>query len=368
LRGEDRLDGKDREGQGEVIEVSVRPVSLSVLDSGEELLQSGFWGAFKQAHGWRAHPINITISVGQERAAFGLLALTRRLFRLFSVAYIPFGPSYDPGNGRGEFLAVLSRALRGHLPGNTLFLRYDLPWERAGEEPRWSARGLRVVKSRDDIQPPDTVIVDISPPLDEVLAAMKSKTRYNIRLAAKKGIDVSQGGPAEYDAWYSLYRETSRRDRIAIHSSKYYRGLLELSRGYGTAAPTVKLLLARHKGEIIAGNIAVFWKRRAAYLYGASSGEKRNLMPTYALQWEAIRMAKEMGCETYDLYGIPPSPDPGHPLFGLHQFKTGFSDRVLRRWGTWDVPFRPALFALYRAAEAARMFFYRELKKRRKAR
>ena len=121
----------------------------------------------------------------------------------------------------------------------------------------------------------------------------------------------------------------------------------------------MKLLLARHEGDLLAGNIVAFWKTRAAYLYGASSGMKRNLMPTYALQWEAIRMAREAGCTSYDLYGVPPQPDPGHPMFGLYQFKTGFSDRVLQRWGTWDAPFRPLLYASYRAAEAARMFYYR---------
>jgi lipid II:glycine glycyltransferase (peptidoglycan interpeptide bridge formation enzyme) len=86
-------------------------------------------------------------------------------------------------------------------------------------------------------------------------------------------------------------------------------------------------------------------------------------MPTYALQWEAIRRAHAAGCRTYDLYGVPPRPDPGHPMFGLYQFKTGFSDTVLERWGTWDVSFRPVLCALYCAAEAARMLYYRRVKK-----
>jgi lipid II:glycine glycyltransferase (peptidoglycan interpeptide bridge formation enzyme) len=290
--------------------------------------------------------------------------MSRRLFRIFNLAYVPFGPTFDPGSCRGEFLAALSRALERHLPKNTVFLRYDLPWEKSGEEPGWISKATRVVKSPEDVQPADTVVVDISPSLDRVLAAMKPKTRYNIRLAGKKEVIVSEGRIEEFDAWYAIYRETSRRDRIAIHSPGYYRGLLELSGKYGSAGPAVALLLARQGGDLLAGNIVAFWKRRAVYLYGASTGEKRNLMPTYALQWEAIRMAKEKGCETYDLFGVPPQPDPGHPMFGLHQFKTGFSAGVHRRWGTWDVPFRPALFALYRAAEAARMYFYRRLRKK----
>jgi lipid II:glycine glycyltransferase (peptidoglycan interpeptide bridge formation enzyme) len=213
------------------------------------------------------------------------------------------------------------------------------------------------------MQPASTVVVDIDRPLDVVLKAMKTKTRYNIRLAEKKDVTVSEGSPDDIGRWYSIYQETALRDRIAIHSLSYYRGLLQSAREYPGVSPEVKLLLAWHDGELLAGNIVAFWKTRAAYLYGASSGSKRNLMPTYALQWEAIRRAHAAGCRTYDLYGVPPRPDPGHPMFGLYQFKTGFSDTVLERWGTWDVSFRPALCALYRAAEAVRMLYYRRVRK-----
>lgn len=336
------------------------------------MLQSGFWGQFKQGHGWVAHPFSVTAAGAADDtgrtdapggARFGILVLSRRLFRFLSLAYVPFGPVLDPVEGRGELLSALARALRSHLPRATLFLRFDLPWRRNGEGPGASGRP-RAIKAAGDMQPPDTVIVDITPPLEQVLASMKSKTRYNVRLSGKKGVVVEEGGLDDLDRWYALYEETSSRDRIAIHSRAYYQGLFQASRSYPGVKPTVKLLLARHDGELLAGNIVAFWKSRAAYLYGASSGEKRNLMPTYALQWEAIRMAREAGCTSYDLYGVPPLPDPDHPMFGLYQFKTGFSDCLLERWGTWDVPFRPVLYSLYRAAESARMFYYRNLKKR----
>jgi len=394
MRGQADRDREGREGQGEVIakcrqerpvkcrqerpverckerqQVSARPVPLSFLDDSDEMLQSGFWGQFKQAHGWDAHPFSVTLAGETAPAAetaapggtFGMLVLTRRFFRFLSLAYVPFGPALDPGEGRGELLSGLARALRSHLPRAALFLRFDLPWGRTGESPLAPVRP-RVTKAASDMQPPDTVIVDITPPLDQVLASMKSKTRYNVRLSGKKGVIVSEGGPEDLDPWYALYQETSSRDRIAIHSRAYYQGLFKASESYPGVKPTVKLLLARHGEELLAGNIVAFWKNRAAYLYGASSGEKRNLMPTYALQWEAIRMAREAGCTSYDLYGVPPQPDPDHPMFGLYQFKTGFSDRVIERWGTWDVPFRPLLYSLYRAAEAVRMLYYRKIKK-----
>jgi len=123
------------------------------------------------------------------------------------------------------------------------------------------------------------------------------------------------------------------------------------------------LLLAWHDGDLLAGNIVALWKDRAAYLYGASTSIKRNLMPTYALQWEAIVRARSAGCRTYDLYGVPPRADPGHPMFGLYQFKTGFAEKVLDRWGTWDAVYLPVLRALYGAAEALRMFYHRRFRK-----
>ena len=371
MRRETACHDEGREGQGEVIEpgdaqaaVSVREAPLSFLDSSGEMLQSGFWGSFKKAHGWQAH----SFSVSAGSAAFGLLVLTRKLARFFTIAYVPFGPVFDPRTGRGTFLDSLAAALRPRLPRGTLLLRFDLPWSKAGEAPVGEGAALRVRKSPSDMQPASTVIVDIARPLDDVLSSLKSKTRYNVRLAEKKGVTVAEGSSDDLDRWYSIYRETARRDRIGIHALSYYRGLFQASRSSPGAAPDVKLLLAWHDGDLLAGNIVAFWKTQAVYLYGASSGVKRNLMPTYALQWDAIKRAHAAGCRTYDLFGVPPLPDPGHAMFGLYQFKTGFSDNVLERWGTWDVSFRPMLAALYGAAERARMFYHRGLRKRLRAR
>jgi lipid II:glycine glycyltransferase (peptidoglycan interpeptide bridge formation enzyme) len=370
VRGETRGDREGVEGQGEVIQVTAAPAELAELDASPDLLQSGFWGYFKASHGWKPHAFRVQaegagggVTGAPGSAEFPVLVLTRSLPGSFVLAYVPFGPSFDPGTGRAELLLALAQALRPSLPDGTLLVRFDLPWPKSGEAP--AGRGmLRVVKSRHDMQPASTVVVDITPSPEQILASMKSKTRYNIRLAAKKGVVVEEGGSADLDRWYTLYRETSARDRIAIHSREYYRGLLDAARVYAGVKPFVGLLLARHDGDLLAGNIVAFWRERAAYLYGASSGEKRNLMPTYALQWDAICRARDAGCRSYDLFGVPSLPDPGQPMYGLYQFKTGFHDDVLRRWGTWDVPLRPLAYAAYGAVENARMIYYRTLKKR----
>ena len=193
---------------------------------------------------------------------------------------------------------------------------------------------------------------------------MKSKTRYNVRLSEKKGVTVRKAGEAGLHAWYAMYQETSRRDRIAIHAPSYYRGLFVDGQRYAGSGPRVTLLHGQARGGPPGRQHLCLLEKRGIYLTGASSNEKRNLMPTYALQWEAIQRAQKAGDIEYDLYGIPPNPDPDHPMFGLYQFKTGFSDRIVERWGTWDVAFRPLLYALYREAEEARLFWFRSIKKR----
>jgi lipid II:glycine glycyltransferase (peptidoglycan interpeptide bridge formation enzyme) len=175
---------------------------------------------------------------------------------------------------------------------------------------------------------------------------------------------VSEATEQELSAWYSLYRETARRDRITLHSEDYYRRLFSLAREYGPGAPELRLLLARHQGRLLGGVILALRGERAWYLYGASATAFRNLMFTYALQWRAIRLARERGCATYDLFGVPPSNDPAHPMHGLWRFKTGFGGRIVNRYGCWDLPFSRLLYNGYRAAEGLRGWYFRSFRKR----
>ncbi len=172
------------------------------------MLQSGFWGSFKASHGWTPFAFRVTAG---EAAEFGLLVLTRRLFGVITLAYVPFGPVRDPASARGEMLVALAAALRPHLPGSTFVLRFDLPWEKGGESPGATrgAGGISVRKAASDIQPPSTVLVDLTPQEDEILAAMKPKTRYNVRLAEKKGVTVTEGSADDVSRWYSIYQETA---------------------------------------------------------------------------------------------------------------------------------------------------------------
>jgi lipid II:glycine glycyltransferase (peptidoglycan interpeptide bridge formation enzyme) len=261
-----------------------------------------------------------------------------------------------------------------------------------------------LVKAGADVQAPDTVLLDLGPPPEAILAGMKDKWRYNIGLAARRGVTVRQfrfapgkpppepaGGPAgilgadleqALGVFYTLLEETARRDGIAIHHIDYYRGLFLRAAHYQAAAgeaagspghapvkfiPDVRLYLAEYQDQPLAGIVTLFRGREGVYLYGASSGLRRNLMAPYALQWAAIRDAREAGCAVYDFFGIPPSGDPGHPMAGLYRFKTGFignaTDRIIHRSGSWDYPCRPVAAGLFKTAETWRKRL-RDLKKK----
>ena len=339
--------------------VRVRPAGLEALAVNQGLLQSPFWARFRAQMGWEALAFDCRAG-GQ---GFALLVLVRSLPLGQRLAYVPHGPEAAEPADWEAFLLELARALKPHLAG-CLFLRFDLPWSiRCRESLSYHPSAGRLLrKAPMDIQPPSTVILELGHAEESLLAAMKAKTRYNIKLAAKKGVVVEEGGLADLAAWYELYRETARRDRITLHAFDYYRGQFELASSPGGSV-SLRLLLARHQGDLLAGIILALKGQAAWYLYGASADRKRNLMPAYALQWEAIRMARRAGCLSYDLFGIPPADDPAHPMHGLYRFKTGFGGRILHRLGCWDAPFRPSGYLAYRLGERGRQWYYRRLRK-----
>ena len=376
--------------------LGLQPVCISELPRASTLLQSPLWAMLKEEFGWRAS----AFVLGREEP---LLVLYRPLALGKSIAYIPHGLigwASLPPQERNDRLLALSIDLAAELPRGTLFIRYDLPWEMS------ASHGFRLElpfrKALYDIQPPSTVILDIDASEEEILGRMKRKTRYNIRLAGKKGVRTRIYRAEEaldemLSRWYALYEETAERDGIAIHSQEYYRRLFELAVKQGRVAEGRKedeagasdsggtdrdgtdrgasdsggpdsrlyLITAEHEGDLLAGIVVSVYGDTATYMYGAGSNYKRNLMASYAVQWEAIRLAKEQGACCYDLFGIPPADDPSHPMHGLYRFKTGFGGRIIHRPGCIDYPISPLGYALYRGLERLRYLYYKKLKKRR---
>jgi len=343
--------------------------------------QSDFWCDFKCAHGWKKLSLdNINILV--------------RNFKKgpvnFSIAYVPMAPEFTPSVTVPGFedmameevnyikkIGEFSEKAKSILPKNTMCIRFDLPLDmpsveirddyksRAGELASYAKVDLR--KSSVDIQPPDSTFLDLTKSEDEILAAMKSKGRYNIRYAAKHGVTVrkvtadSPDFEKELDSFYELYEATSSRDGIGLHPKSYYKDLLE--RGAKSSDTKITLYIASHEGDDLAAIITLFQQDEAIYLYGCSGNIKRNLMPAYLVQWTAIQDAKLYSSKVYDFYGIPPTGDEGHPMHGLYLFKTMFGGPEVHRPGSYDIVLKKS-YSLYIFAEKLRAFWHKKLMKK----
>ncbi|MDR1785478.1 MAG: peptidoglycan bridge formation glycyltransferase FemA/FemB family protein [Spirochaetaceae bacterium] len=329
-------------------------------------LQSRFWADFKAGQGWESLWIETPLACGG-----GLSVLVRRV-RGFPLAYAPFPPLPEAApEGSARALAGIAGAVSKALPRGALFIRFDLPQEFDSLEScgAWrgellrAGRALGLRGADTTVQAPDTVVLDLTLSEEGLLAQMKGKWRYNIRLAEKRGVTVRQGDAGDLGVFYGLYGLTARRDGIGIHAPGYYESLFKTAERRGSGeGPDVRLYLASHGGEVLAGIITLFFHGQGVYLYGASSNSKRNLMAPYLLQWRALRDARAAGCTAYDLYGIPPTEDEGHPMHGLYLFKTGFGGRIIHRPGCVDVPLSP-LYPAFVLAERARSFYYKRFRK-----
>ena len=196
--------------------------------------------------------------------------------------------------------------------------------------------------SLDQIQFKNTVLVDLSPTEEELLARMKQKTRYNIRLAQKKGVSVRVGKLEDLSSLYKMYAETSIRDGFVIRDEYYYKTIWELfmsnkqSPTADSQFPSAEPLIAEVNNEPIAAIFVFYFASRAYYVYGMSRGVHREKMPAYLLQWEAMKRAKTIGCAIYDLWGAPDVFDESDSMWGVYRFKEGLGGKVVRTLGAWD--------------------------------
>lgn len=315
-------------------------------------LQSWAWGDFKSRWGWSAAPLLLTIQDNQPLAA--ALVLKRQLPRLpFSILYVPKGPILDYNNAplRRVALAQLEQIARRQ---KAIFVKIDpdVVYSWGLEDERYSPVGAKFIRellargwrfSGDQVQFRNTVELDLERPAGELLATMKQKTRYNIRLAERKGITIRAGTPADFPAIAQMYLETAQRDGFAVRPVAYYLDAWQTLYDAGLAHP----LLAEYEGQPVAAVIVVSYGGRAIYMYGASTDKERQRMPNYLLQWEAIRQAQERGGRVYDFWGAPDDFVESDPLWGVWRFKAGFNGQIVRHIGAWDYPARPFWYWLY---------------------
>lgn len=192
------------------------------------------------------------------------------------------------------------------------------------------------------VQPKFVFRLDISGDLDEVFKNFHSKTRYNIRLAGRRGVEVVKGSRDDLGDFHEIMVETGIRDNFITRPLDYFQNMYDVLNPSGY----LELFMAYYEGQPLAGTICLKFGGKSWYLYGASRNRHRNLMPNYLLQWEMIKWAKENGCTLYDFRGVSGDLRESNPLYGLYRFKKGFGGKFTEFIGEFDYPFNKFQYIL----------------------
>lgn len=328
---------------------------------GGHILQSYEWSKFKKSVGWEP---NFLVYEQPGFLLYFCLAVKPASF-LGNIYYCAKGPGLFKNYTTNDE----SRAhLRDFITEIKIFVeRLDNKAILVKIEPELlegeiDFADLRLHKSRADLQQKATILVDISPSEEEILASFKQKTRYNIRLAERKGVVIEQRemSDANVDIMYDLIVATQARAGFSLRRKDYFAGYWQALAKTGLG----QLFLATHEGEVLAGVYATRYAGKAYYKDGGSFPIKRNLMAPYLIQWEVMRWAKEMGATSYDLIGSPPKDqldNPSHPQAGLYQFKRGFNEEVTEFAGCWDIPIYPKKYNIFKSQERAFLKLYNKM-------
>lgn len=316
-------------------------------------LQSWEWGEFKSRWGWSAARL---LWRRAERPVAAAQILARPIPPTpWQFMYVTKGPALDYADP--ELVATVLSDLETYAGKHkALFIKIDPDVAGRYGEPEagdpLDPVGRTVLNvfdrhgwhfSPEQIQFRNTVIIDIEPEPDDILARMKSKWRYNIRLAGRKGVKVAVANPADLPIFYRMYAATAERDGFLIRPQAYYMDVWQRF----IKTDQAELLLASVGDKVVAGLMLFFFGQRAWYLYGASTEQHRNLMPNHLLQWHAICRAKARGCTTYDMWGAPDVFDETDGMWGVYRFKRGFGGEVVQGIGAYDYPVRPRLYRAF---------------------
>lgn len=360
-------------------DIYIAPADFSSLEFYDNLFQSGFWGFFKA----RIENDAKAFKVSYRGKKFPLIIIQRRIDKNNIYIYAPRAPQlWLPESEQGPFLENLSSKLLPYISSEAVFIRYDTRWftpyndedfyNERGQwvgPPRKRIREIRMNyftsnktlrKSSVDLLPPDTIHIDLTKDEENILSRMRQNTRNCIRRALRKGVVIRDAPLSRLPDWYNLYADTAERKGFPRINYDYFHFLFHYSYTYKnyvddkSLAPEFRLLLAMSGEDLLAGIILGLYGKTAYYLYAGSSGEKRDYMPNYLLQWEAIKTARKSGCLKYDLFGIPPNNSPDHEQHGLYTFKTGFGGRIIHQRGCWDYPLNEELYMLTQSAEVVK--------------
>jgi lipid II:glycine glycyltransferase (peptidoglycan interpeptide bridge formation enzyme) len=328
-------------------------------------LQSYEWGELKKKTGWE--PIRVIIE--EDDVFVGAIQILKRKLPLMgrSIFYAPRGPviDYDKEDHLLELMKKLRSIARQH---NAVFLKIDpdVPVHNVKIVQMIEKVGFKQQnrgKNFEGVQPRYVFRLDINRSEEEILSSFENKTRYNIRLAERKGVQIISDCTKDHlKIFYDILRVTAERDKYLIRAYSYYEDIWETFVEKGSA----KLFMAKFQDRYIAGAISFVFGDKTWYIYGASSNEDRNVMPNYLVQWQMILWAKDNGCKVYDFRGISGDFNPENPLYGLYRFKKGFNGELVEFIGEFDFLFSPAYYRIWNIAEPLYKSLRQKLMKTRK--
>ncbi len=370
--------------------VTIQKANPQDFSSTDVLFQTAFWGEFKQKiqsqnqknkneisslYFWVNYNVENEENENSKTIIFPLLILMRKTFGGTTYAYAQRAPAITLAEEKKvSLLEDLAYALKDFLPCETIFLRFDLPWnvpgiKNAGERiemqelvMNFGSKYHNLRKAPSNHLCPDTVIIDLRPSPEKILSSMRQQTRNSIRRAYKEEVDFEISDAQSPNLfqnlkeWHVIYEETAKRKGFYFEEFEYFKTLFEFAEkteeqkprfeqktkvplDASVPSPKFYLFTATKNKKMLSGLILAISAKHAYYMYAASSLKGRECMPNYGLQWEVIRFARSKGCTKYDLMGIPQNDSKNNPMAGLYIFKTGFGGQKTHFGGTWDFPY-----------------------------
>ncbi len=317
----------------------------------KSILQTKEWAALRESQGWKAHWVD------------EVLVLEKPLPLGFSFLYSPEVDFY-----KINFPKFLPKIKEISKKSHSIFLRLDFLNQKNsvfGGKITTILKKNHLIKSFEEIQPEYRQIVDITKSEEEILAKMKPKGRYNIKVGQKHGLVVEKS--QNIDEFYEIFKETASRDGFQIRPKKYFAKLIQTLKEINS----VELLVVKYNDIPVAAGIFTFFDEMATYLYGASLSKYRNVMAPYLMHWEAIKIAKAKGCKFYDLLAVAPfnshpersegsidssqaQNDKKHKYAGITQFKEQFGGIKYQTVGSWDIIYSKCWYNLFKFIEKMR--------------
>ncbi len=311
-------------------------------------LQSWQWGEMQGKLGvpyWRL------TEEGEQGITGAALVVARQMPMGRKWLYVPRGPiskaseTSKSSEARAGFTGLADQLLSLAEQQGAVFIRIE-----PAEIP--TSDGWR--KAANDVQPRHTLVLDLTKGEEELLSEMHQKTRYNIRLAEKRGVRIRfSSDPADLDHFLRLSKDVHSRSAFSYHPDHYYRAMSE------ALSPTqnFEIALAEYEGQALAAHILVSFGDTVTYVHGASSSSQRELMAPHLLQWESIKRAKSAGYRTYDFFGVkPPEADEKHSWSGITRFKEGFGGQRITYPGAYDYVLDPVWYWTYSTSRKLRRF------------